>query len=83
MDTEKNTLVDQVRSLLADALRVNLDEIGPQTEFGDLPQWDSMGHMEVMVALEKEYGVAITAESIAELTSVPAICAFLEGDHHG
>lgn len=73
------TLTEKICALLADALRVDPGEIGPDTQFGDLPQWDSMGHMEVMVALEKEYGVEITAESITELVSVPLIVAHIEG----
>lgn len=73
------TLTEKICTLLAEALRVDLGEIGPDTQFGDLPQWDSMGHMEVMVALEKEYGVEITAESITELVSVPLIVAHIEG----
>lgn len=72
------TLTNQVCTLLAEALRVAPDDIGPETQFGDLPQWDSMGHMEVMVTLEKEFGVEITAESITELVSIPLIVAHIE-----
>lgn len=72
------TLTEQVCSLLTEALRVAEGDIGPETQFGDLPQWDSMGHMEVLVALEKAYGVEISAESITELVSVPLIVAHIE-----
>ena len=72
------TLTEQVCSLLTEALRVEPGDIGPETQFGDLPQWDSMGHMEVLVALEKAYGVEISAESITELVSVPLIVAHIE-----
>lgn len=77
METQ-STLTEKVRAVLQEALRVDNGTIGAQTEFGDLPQWDSMGHMEVMVALERSFGVEITAETITELVSVPAICAYLE-----
>ena len=72
------SLSNKMRILLAETLRVSQDEIGPQTEFGDLPQWDSMGHMEVMVALEKEFGVEINADTITELVSIPAIISYIE-----
>ena len=75
---DNQTLTDQICALLADALRVEPGDINADTQFGDLPQWDSMGHMEVMVALEKEHGVQITAESITELVSVPLIVAHIE-----
>jgi acyl carrier protein len=77
MDTQ-NTLTDKVQVVLEEALRVDAGAIGPKTEFGDLPQWDSMGHMEVMVALEKAFGVEITADTITELVSIPAICTYIE-----
>lgn len=77
METQ-NTLSEKVQTVLQEALRVEAGIVGPQTEFGDFPQWDSMGHMEVMVALEKSFGVEITAETITELVSVPAICAYVE-----
>ena len=77
METQ-NTLSGRVQAALVEALRVSKDDIGPQTEFGDLPQWDSMGHMEVMVALEKAFGVEVNADTISELVSVPAICAYIE-----
>lgn len=71
-------LVESVQQALAAALNVDASEINADTQFGDLPQWDSMGHMEVLVELEKDFGVEITAETITDLVSVPAICAHLE-----
>ena len=77
--TENSTsLSEKVQQTLADALRVAQTEIGPETQFGDLPQWDSMGHMEVLVALEKAYSVEVSAETITELVSVPAICEYIQ-----
>jgi len=78
MTETHNTLSKNVQQTLAEALRVEPAEIGPETEFGDLPQWDSMGHMEVLVALEKAYGVEITADTITELVSIPAICRYIQ-----
>ncbi len=76
-------LLLNVRRLLAESLRADLSDIQLETQFGDLPQWDSMGHMEVLVALEKEYGVEISAETITELVSVVAIVQHLEANGHG
>ncbi|MND08480.1 hypothetical protein D3C83_311020 [compost metagenome] len=44
---------------------------------GTIPQWDSMGHMTLILALEQEFGVAFESYQIADLTSVPAIVAAL------
>ena len=76
--SETSILTQRVRSLLAEAIQVPGEMVTPDLSFGDLPQWDSLGHMEVMLRLEEEFGVAIDAETIAQLISVPEICHFLE-----
>jgi len=71
-------LIERVQSVLAEALQVPQEQVGAELAFGDLPQWDSMGHMEVMMRLEEQFGVEINNETIASLVSVPAICNYLE-----
>ncbi len=82
MELSQTNLTEQVQSLLAEALQIPPQEVSPGLAFGDLPQWDSMGHMEVMMRLEEAFGVEITAETIAALTSVTAICAYLGDKYH-
>lgn len=80
---EDQNLTFQIQSLLADAIQVPLEMVTPDLAFGDLPQWDSLGHMEVMLKLEEQFGVAIDADRIARLISIPEICRFLQEDGHG
>jgi acyl carrier protein len=73
---------ETVQKLLAEALNVQPSQIHPDLAYGDLPEWDSMGHMNVMMTLEEHFAVQITTETIALLTSVPAICAYLKEHSH-
>jgi acyl carrier protein len=75
-------LTSQVRALLVEVLQVPEEQVTPELGFGDLPQWDSMGHMEVMMLLESQFDVEINAETIAELTSIPAICKYIQEQNH-
>ena len=70
-------LNSKVQAALAEALQIPPEQVTPDLAFGDLPQWDSMGHMEVMMQLEQHFGIEINGETIAQLTSIPAICAYL------
>ena len=79
MEGTNNEVFDKVRTVLAEALKVEAEEISSDTAFGDLPQWDSMGHMEVMILLEEHFGVEINAETISELISVQAIYEHVTG----
>jgi len=80
--TNHKNVLAQVQALLADAIQVPAEIVTPDLAFGDLPQWDSLGHMEVMLKLEEEFGVAIDADMIANLISIPEIVRYLEGGDH-
>ncbi len=80
--SEKQALSQRVQSMLAEAIQVPGEMVTPDLAFGDLPQWDSLGHMEVMLRLEDEFGVSIDADTIARLISVPEICRYLEDQGH-
>ena len=82
INSKHNLLTAQVQSALIQALRLPPEQVTPELSFGDLPQWDSMGHMEVMMVLEAQFGVEINAETIAALTSVPAICTYIQENGH-
>lgn len=79
MENVDTQLIDQVRGVLADVFNVAASEVNPDLEFGDLPQWDSMGHMDVMMALEEQFGIEINAETISDLTSISLIVAHING----
>ena len=79
MEGLNTELHDKVRTVLAQALNIVADEISADTAFGDLPQWDSMGHMEVMILLEEKFGVEINADTISDLISVQAIYEHVTG----
>ncbi len=77
-----NPLTQQIQAILAEAIQVPIESISPNLAFGDLPEWDSLGHMEVMMLLEERFGVEVSADTIAALISIPEIYAHLEANGH-
>ena len=73
-----SALVGQIQTLLVEALKAPPELVTPELSFGDLPQWDSMGHMDVIMRLEESFRIEVNADTIAGLTSVPVICGYLE-----
>ncbi len=71
----------KLQSVFADVFKLAPEEITPDLQFGELPAWDSMGHMDLMVGLETAFGIEITAETISALISVPAILAHIQSKH--
>jgi acyl carrier protein len=79
----ETVLLDELRVVFAEVFHISAAEIEPETQFGEFPQWDSMGHMDLMVALESKFGVAINADTISQLVSIPAIIAHVQAKQNG
>ena len=75
---ENDTIIVRVQETVAEALQVPIRQVAPNLAFGGIKEWDSMGHMGVMMLLEERFGISIDAEIIAALTSVPAICEYIQ-----
>ena len=60
----------KIIGIIAKILEVELDEVELDTAIGDLPEWDSLHHLQIIAELEKEYGIKYVAEDLAELEDV-------------
>ena len=65
--------------LIARVLRISVDQVTDELQFQSIPQWDSLNHMNLILALEEECDVEIDGDGIISLTSVVAIRKFLNG----
>ena len=65
-----STVPPSLRTLLADTLDVPPDEITPELSSANLESWDSFAHLQVILALEGEYGIQLDPQRIPDLTSV-------------
>jgi acetyltransferase-like isoleucine patch superfamily enzyme/acyl carrier protein len=66
----------EIETVIARALGIPVESVDESLEFRAISEWDSMGHLRLVVALGEALGVAIDDELAVELTSVPAIRAF-------
>lgn len=73
-----NELFTRLQIVMAAVLDVDSLRINEETTADDLENWDSLGQMNLMLALEDEFGVAFTPEQITGLLSVSEILRFLE-----
>lgn len=76
-DSTDSMMGQRVRQSVVSALGVADIDVTADTAFGSIPQWDSMGHMNVVLAIEQAFGVTFESYEIADLTSVPSIIAAL------
>lgn len=65
----------KIIGIIAKILEVELEEVELDTAIGDLPEWDSLHHLQIIAELEKEYGIKYAAEDLAELEDVSDLIA--------
>jgi acyl carrier protein len=63
---------------MVEIFQVSENKIPPDLEQEDLENWDSLQHLNLMLALEQEFEVTLDVDDLATLTSVPAILKYLE-----
>ena len=71
------TLFERLQPTIANTLKVPTAQVTPTTRDEDLPAWDSLGQVNLIVALEQTFGIYIEVEDFEKLKSVPAILDYL------
>jgi acyl carrier protein len=63
---------------MAAVLHVPADSVTASTTQDQCERWDSVEHLNLMLAIEERFGKRLDIETMARLTSVAAILGFLE-----
>jgi len=63
----------RLKQVLASVLQVPVDTIGADTSRETIERWDSLQHMNLVLALEDEFGIYIPDEVATRITSYPLI----------
>ena len=74
------SLFNQLREVITTTLKVQPEKVTETTTDENLAAWDSLGHVNLMIALEQTFDLFLDVEDFPTLTSVPAILKYLQ-DH--
>lgn len=64
---------ERLKTVLAQILDISSQAINDETAPATVTSWDSLKQMQIMLAIEDEFGVQFTDEQIHELQSYPSI----------
>lgn len=70
-------LIERVIELVAATFDVPTAEVTEDSSPDSLSEWNSLGQLNLVLALEQEFGIAIPEDVVLELRSVRAIAAVL------
>jgi acyl carrier protein len=71
-------LEQKVIKIIAESLEVTEDQLTEDTAIGDIPEWNSLGHIVIISSLEKEFSINFDPEIIMDLEDVSDIIAAIE-----
>jgi acyl carrier protein len=73
----QSPLEQRIRAAVIRALNLGLTDPSLPLAMGSTPGWDSMGHMTVVMELEREFGTSFPVYRLPELVDVPSIAKVL------
>ena len=69
---------ERVRQIMAAVLEVEAATLGDDASMDNVPGWDSLRQMNLVLALEESFGVSIPDEDAANATSFQLIVLVLQ-----
>ena len=69
----------KLKKVISNVLGVPINEINDSSNSDSLDNWDSLSHINLVLAIEAEFNVALTPEDYMDMLSVKSITMILEG----
>lgn len=75
MSTPVTELTEKVKKIVCYILELEADEVTPDSSFVDDHGVDSMGAIELLAALEREFDIVIEPDRLPRLTTLAGVAA--------
>lgn len=68
----------RLRQLVASTFKVDPNSLNPESGPHTIPAWDSAGHLNLVLAIEKEFGIQFSEDDVVDLIDLGEIEAALQ-----
>ncbi len=69
---------EQVRNIASDILGIPADKITADSSPETIENWDSMQHLNLVLAIEEKFGVQLEPEDIEQMKNIGAVATLVE-----
>lgn len=69
---------ERVRSVASDIFGVPVDKITAESSPQTIDNWDSMQHLNLVLAIEEKFGVQLDPEDIEQMKNIGSIATLVE-----
>lgn len=74
---------ERLRKIMADVFLLDLNEIDVNSSPDSIPQWDSIGHLNLVTAIEEEFGIKIDDEQITQMLNFKLVAEIVKESMKG
>jgi len=61
--------MDKYKKIFQNSLNIKDKDFTENLKYNDIPEWDSIGHMTLIAALEENYNISIETDDIVDFSS--------------
>jgi acyl carrier protein len=72
------SMFEQVRNVASDIFGIPADKITPESSPETIENWDSMQHLNLVLAVEEKFGVQLDPEDIEQMKNIGAVAKVVE-----
>ena len=63
------TVAERYKKVFIESLSIQEKDFSEQMQYNDIPEWDSIGHMTLMSAIEDEFKITLETDDIIDFSS--------------
>jgi acyl carrier protein len=67
-------IFEKVRQCVASVFNLEKESVSPDSSYETIPNWDSLGHLRLIMAVEEAFAVRFATEEIPTLLNVRLLC---------
>ena len=71
---------ERIKEVMSRTFDIPVSDISDDAKINDIPNWDSLGHMLLMLELEAEFDVSISTDDMTILLSLDLLDTYLQGN---
>ena len=73
---------EKYKKLFIEGLNIKETAVNDNLKYNDIPEWDSIGHMSLMSAIEEAFNISMETDDIIDFSSYKKGMELLENKHN-
>ena len=69
----EDELEQKIKNVMKAIFEISVGEIDEESSIDNIDLWDSMGHIKLILSIEKDFGMQFNVDDVVEMTSYKRI----------